>query len=131
VRLPKELEQYMRALEDDEFFVTTWDGSIGKIYPRSIWEENRKVLARNARIAIDLGRYVDHYGSLATIDNQGRILVSPQLRRKLGIENQPVFLRYDNENIEIYSEAALNASLERAEAAGADVLAQLYEDGLK
>lgn len=121
----------MRALEDEEFFVTTWDGSIGKIYPRSVWEENRKVLARNAKFALDMGRFVDLYGSLATIDNQGRLLVSPQLRRKLGIENQPVFLRYDNENIEIYSEAALNASLERAEASSASVLERLYEDGLK
>jgi|GEM_PF-5374651 len=121
----------MRALPDEEFFLTTWDGSIGKIYPRSVWEENRKVLARNAKFAIDLGRYVDHYGSLATIDNQGRILVSPPLRRKLGIENQPVYLRYDNENIEIYSEAALTASLERAEAGAGAVLARLYEDGLK
>ncbi len=121
----------MRSLPEEEFFLTTWEGSIGKIYPRSVWEYNRKVLARNAKFAIDLGRYVDHFGSLATIDNQGRILVSPQLRRKLGIENQPVYLRYDNENIEIYSETALNASLERAEATNQPVLAQLYEDGLK
>lgn len=130
VRLPKQLEEYLRALPDSEFFITTLDGSIGKIYPRTVWENNRKKFAANPKIAIDIGRYADHYGSLSEIDNQSRVLLSPQLRRKLGVENQPLYLRYDNQGVELYSEATQEESLRRAEASAPTVLPDLYDLGV-
>jgi DNA-binding transcriptional regulator/RsmH inhibitor MraZ len=133
VRIPKELEVYMRALPDPEFFLTTWEGSIGKIYPRTVWEHNLEVLARTSDESEDLARFVDHFGSIATLDAQARLLVSPELRRELGIENQQVFLRCAGASIEIYSEAAERASLERARTSAPDVLKKLrrMEGGLK
>ncbi|HWR50414.1 MAG TPA: hypothetical protein VN428_04880 [Bryobacteraceae bacterium] len=130
VRLPKQLEEYLRVLPDKQFFITTMDGSIGKIYPRSVWEDNRKAFAKNKRLAIEISRYADHYGSLTEIDNQARVLLSPELRRKLGVENQPLYLRYDNEGVEIYSEATQDASLRRAEEIAPTVLPELYELGV-
>lgn len=130
VRLPKQIEEYLRALEDHEFFITTLDGSIGKIYPRSVWEDNRKKFAQNPKLALDIGRYADYHGSLSEIDGQGRVLLSPQLRRKLAVENQPVYLRYDARGVEIYSEAAQQASIERAERIAPVVLPDLYDLGV-
>lgn len=130
VRLPKEIEAYLRALPDKTFFITTMDGQIGKIYPRSVWEDNRKAFDKNKAKAADIARFADWHGSLSEIDNQGRVLLSPQLRRRLAVESQPVYLRFDNRGVEIYSEAAQAASLERAEQMAPTVLPDLYELGV-
>ncbi len=134
IRLPKEILEWMQSFPEPEFFITTLEGTIGKIYPISVWRDNGKVFAehkKNPKLAADLARYADFWGSLAEIDGQQRVLVSPNLRRKLGIENQPVHLRYYNDGIEIYSQAALDASMARAESAIETVLPDLMSEGLK
>jgi DNA-binding transcriptional regulator/RsmH inhibitor MraZ len=121
----------MRSLPDQEFFVTTFEGSIGKIYPRTVWEHNLEVLASASDYSEDIARLVDHFGSVASLDSQNRILLSPELRRELGVENQPVFLRCAGASVEIYSETAEKASLERAKANAGEMLKKLRQAGLK
>lgn len=134
IRLPVELLEYLRSLPDQTFFVTTLDGAIGRIYPISTWRANQKTLAthvKDARVAAAIARAADHYGSSAGIDNQGRILTAPDLRRKLGIENQPVYLRYYNDALEFYSQKTLEEALAAAGAAVESTLRDLYAEGLK
>ena len=68
-----------------------------------------------------------HYGAVSDLDTQGRVLVPQVLRRKLSIEDQQVWLGYDNGVIEIYGEAMYQRRLAEAEdgiGAAADLMKQ-------
>jgi len=134
LRLPKEFEDFLRTFPEPEFFVTSLDGSIARIYPIRTWMENQKVLAdfeEDPAMAEDQGFLADHWGGVSTIDAQGRILVPPVLRRKIGIEDQKVNVRFYRSAVEVYSEAESERRLERAMNAPPASRTALLRKGLK
>lgn len=134
VRLPKEFEDFVRTFPEPEFFITSFDGDIGRIYPIAAWRENEKILAEytdDPQAGEDMAFLAHYWGAVSEVDGQGRLLVPPVLRRKLGIEAQPVNLRFYNGGIDIYSESASARRLERATEAVARNFAALRKRGLK
>jgi DNA-binding transcriptional regulator/RsmH inhibitor MraZ len=134
VRLPKEFEDFVRTFPEQEFFVTTLDGAIGRIYPIAVWRENLRLFdeaEQDQQAADDLAYMADYWGSVSGIDAQARVLVPPKLRRELGIENQPVHLRYYRGGIDIYSEAVSERRLAEASSRLAENLAIMRKRGLK
>lgn len=134
VRLPKEFEDFVRTFPEQEFFITSLDGDIGRIYPISVWRENQKLLAdstEDAEAAEDVAFFADYWGSVSGLDAQGRLLVAPVLRKKLGIEGQPVSLRCFKNGIDIFSEAASDKLLQRATDRMQQNLTMLRKRGLK
>ncbi len=134
VRLPKEFEDFLRTYSEPEFFITSMDGSVVRVYPISLWRENLKVLAEfreKPKAAASIRFMVDFWGGVSTIDSQGRVLVPPVLRRDAGIENGKVYLRHDNGAVEIYSEEYSERRLAEAKAALAENLEILQQKGLK
>jgi DNA-binding transcriptional regulator/RsmH inhibitor MraZ len=134
LRLPKEFEDFLRTFPEPEFFVTSLDGDIARIYPIQTWRENEKVLAgfdENPKAARAIAFLADYWGGVSTIDGQGRVLVPPVLRRKLEIEDQKVNVRFYRGAVEVYSEAESGRRLERAMGALADNLEALEKKGLK
>jgi MraZ protein len=108
LKLPVGFQQYFSGLAEKKLFVTSLDRRIGQIYPIANWRESKKFLneqrehqkaARNTLfIAQDLG-------ADSEMDGQGRVLLPPEMRRELGIENQSVRLFAYKGRIEILSEA--------------------------
>jgi MraZ protein len=134
LRLPKEFEDFLRTFPEPEFFVTSLDGSIARIYPIRTWMENQKVLADfedDPEMAEGQGFLSDYWGGISTIDAQGRILVPPVLRRKIGIEDQKVNVRFYRSAVEVYSEAESERRLERAMNAPPASRTALLRKGLK
>jgi DNA-binding transcriptional regulator/RsmH inhibitor MraZ len=134
VRLPKEFEEFLRTFAEPQFFVTSLDGSIGRIYPIQVWRENEKIFEEydeDPQAAEDIRFLADHWGGLSTIDGQGRMLVPPDLRRKIEIEDKKVFLRFYKGGVELYSEAESERRLARASEALAANLPALRKRGLK
>ncbi len=134
VRLPKEFEDFVRTFPEPEFFVTSFGGDIGRIYPIAVWRNNERILAEyteDPQAAEDIAFLAHYWGAVSGLDAQGRVLVPPVLRRKLEIESQPVNLRFYNGAIDLYSEAASARRLERATEAAAQNLAALRKRGLK
>lgn len=134
MRLPKEFEEFVRTFPDQEFFVTTLDGDIGRIYPIEVWRENKRILeeaGEDHQAAEEIAFVADYWGSVSGLDGQARVLVPPALRRKLGIENQPVHLRYYRGAIDIYSEAVSEKRLAQAAGQMPASLAALRKRGLK
>jgi DNA-binding transcriptional regulator/RsmH inhibitor MraZ len=134
LRLPKEFEEFLRTFPEPEFFITTLDGSIARIYPIQTWMENEKVLAEyeeDPNAARDIAFLAHYFGGSSLIDAQGRVLVPPVLRRKLEIEDQKVNVRFYKGAVEVYSEAESERRLARATSALAANLVALEKKGLK
>jgi len=122
LRLPKELEEFLRTWPEPEYFITSVDGAIARIYPIRTWMENEKFLAGfkdNPKAGRDIAFLAHLWGGVSMIDAQGRVLVPQALRRKLQIEDQKVNLRVYRGAVEVYSEA----ESERREASAMEALA--------
>ncbi len=70
-------------------------------------------------------------GSEAEMDGQGRVQFSPELRRYLHIENQPVKVHVVNGAIQVMSEETYQAWRTEAEQSSADDLETLQRAGFK
>jgi DNA-binding transcriptional regulator/RsmH inhibitor MraZ len=134
VRLPKEFEDFLRTFPDPQFFVTSLDGRIGRIYPIETWRQNEIVFEQfdlDPGAADDIRFVADRWGGVSTIDSQGRILVPPELRRRIGIEDQKTYLRYYNGGVDLYSEAESERRMQRGTEALPLNLPELRKRGLK
>jgi len=92
VKLPTAFQEYLTAL-NQKLFVTTLDRRIARLYPIPLWRETKKKLEEENDFtdsAENLLFTALELGSEADMDNQGRVLFSPELRRELGMEDQPV-----------------------------------------
>ena len=112
IKLPVAFKEYLEKFENKRLFVTSLDRRIAQIYPMAIWRDNEKVFESfrdNPRVAKSVAFNAADLGAETEMDGQGRILLSPELRRELGIENAPVRLFAYRGHIEIMSEKIYEA----------------------
>ncbi len=108
IKLPVQFQQYLAALPEKTVFVTSLDRRIARIYPISEWREAEKFFAgfnSNRSLARAAWFNANDLGSEAEMDAQGRLLFSPELRRELQIENQPVHIYGVKRHLEVLSES--------------------------
>ena len=108
VKLPVAFQQYFSALQEKKLFITSFDRRIAQIYPIAVWRENEhffETYRENPKAARNAAFNAADLGAESEMDAQGRILFPPELRRELGIENQPIRLYAHRRRIEILSEA--------------------------
>jgi len=108
LKLPTAFQQYFSALREKKLFVTSLDRRTAQVYPMDVWRGNEKFLDTyrdDVRVARNIAFNAADLGAESEMDSQGRILFSPELRRELGIENQPVKLFAYRGRIEILTEA--------------------------
>ncbi len=133
-KLPSAFQQYLAAQGVKKVFITTIDLSTARLYPIRVWEQNEKLL-ESAGTATAQAKAVSflakHYGDDSELDGQGRFLLPQELRRKLGMENQPVWLGYDKGALEIYGEAVYRKKLAEYEAQAVSALEALQVLGFK
>ncbi len=107
IKLPATFQQYFSALREKTLFVTSLDRRIAQIYPIAVWRDNEKIFEsfrENPRVARSVAFNAADLGAETEMDGQGRVLLSPELRRALEIENSPVHLFAYRGHIEIMSE---------------------------
>jgi MraZ protein len=134
LKLPKDIEEYLKHFAEQGFFVTSLDGDIARIYPMDVWRENLRVLENeqeDPERADRIAYAADYFGAIAAIDNQGRILIPPVLRRRIGIENQPVHVRYSRGAYEVQAEPASDRRMQEAEGSLKPDVVALRKKGLK
>lgn len=133
VKLPASFQQYFAALREKKLFVTSLDRRIAQIYPMAVWRENEKFFdtyREDPRIARNVAFNAADLGAEAEMDAQGRILFPPELRRELGIENQPVKLFAYRGRIEVLSESIYQERKREAAQTAADDVTKLEAAGL-
>ncbi|MGH9719900.1 MAG: division/cell wall cluster transcriptional repressor MraZ [Bryobacteraceae bacterium] len=123
LKLPAGFKTYFESLAEKKLFVTSLDKRVGQIYPAAVWRVNQKFFESyraNPKAAKNVAFNANDLGGDSEMDKEGRILLPPEMRRQLGIENQAVKIFAHKGRIEIYSEAvyqerrrAATASAER------------------
>lgn len=134
LKLPTRFQEYLGSLPDKTFFVTTLGDGIARIYPISVWKENEAILdsfTEDPEAAQRQAFLANAYGSDTEMDGQGRVLISPELRRKLELENQPVQLMFYRGRIDVYRQSAFDSQLAEAETMSQKDRAALGKAGVK
>jgi MraZ protein len=134
LKLPVEFQKYLAGLPEKKLFVTSTDRHMATVYPIAIWRDNENLFANhrdNPKVVKRVWFTAQELGSEAEMDGQGRVQFSPELRRELRIENQPVKVLVVNGAIQVMSEEMYHA--QRAEAAQSpeDDVEILQRAGLK
>jgi len=133
LKLPVTFQQYFSALREKKLFVTSLDRRIAQVYPIAVWRENEKFFdtyREDPRLARNVAFNAADLGAEAEMDGQGRILFPPELRRELGIENQPVRLFAYRGRIEVLSEALYAQRKQEASQTATEDVAKLEAAGL-
>ena len=107
LKLPVGFQEYFAGLQEKKLFVTSLDRRIGQIYPIANWREAKKFLygqKENSQAARRIAFNAQDLGADSEMDNQGRVLLPPEMRRELRIENQSVRLFHYKGRVEILSE---------------------------
>jgi DNA-binding transcriptional regulator/RsmH inhibitor MraZ len=133
LKLPVGFQDFFRALREKRLFVTSMDRKIALIYPIAIWRENEKFFENyrdDPKKARSAAFNANELGSEAEMDSQGRILLSPELRREVGIEDQAVRIYSHKGKIEILSEKVYQERKQEAAKLTDDDLAALQTAGL-
>jgi MraZ protein len=135
LKLPVDVQQYLAAIGDESFFVTSVDDRIARIYPISVWKGNEKVLealaTENPDAADALAFVANDYGAEAKVDPHGRMTLPTDLRRALALENQEVRLDCSQGVINLYSKAEYETRKRQAKDSLAEKLKAAKLKGFK
>jgi len=134
VKLPADFQQFFAKLGVTEFFVTSLDRRIASIYTIPGWRQAEAFLENypaDPEMADDVAFNAADLGGQAELDNQGRLLVPAELRRELGIENQPVRLKAVGTRIDMLSDQMYEERKQRGKTAGSAAVTALRKAGLK
>jgi MraZ protein len=105
VKVPVRMKEYLEKFEDKRLYVTSLDRRIAQVYPMVLWKRTKKFLedfTEDPKAARNLAFIAADLGSETEMDSQARVLFSPELRRELGLEDQPVHLWAFNGHIDVY-----------------------------
>lgn len=115
-------------------FITTVNGTTARIYPTSVWQQNENLLEEDgddtaAKEQVAFVAY--HFGADSDVDAQGRVLMPTELRRKLGMEGEQVYLRCFKQRIEVIGKDVYEQRLSEAMASLDAKVLGLEKKGLR
>jgi MraZ protein len=108
LKLPAAFKTFLDERGEKDVFVTSFDGRIARIYTPAVWAETEAFLTRDGDdFEVREQMYYDamRFGADSRLDDQGRILINTELRREMGVENQPIKLMFYRGVIQFWSEA--------------------------
>jgi len=85
LKIPAQYRQVIESKYGHELYVTSLDGNSVRIYPFPVWIEVEQKLASLPSLDPTIMRFkeaVTYFGSPATMDKQGRVLIQSQLRER-------------------------------------------------
>lgn len=133
LKLPVVFQQYLNSL-GEKVFITSLDLRTIRIYPLSIWKQNESLFDQeqgDPQLVADMSFIANALGADAEMDSQGRVSIHTDLRRRLQIEKQQVYLDCLKGRINVYSEAIYQERMKRAETDLEAKLKALEMRGLK
>jgi MraZ protein len=117
LKLPAKVQEYLGELPEKKLFITLNEG-MAKLYTNGSWDRNLKILqacTTDPDAADRVALIADYYGADAEMDSNGRVTLPQELRRKLGLEDQSVQLRFFEDVIKVYKQSDFMTALAEAE----------------
>jgi MraZ protein len=114
LKIPQAFRRFLEEKYGREFFVTSISGDNARIYPMPVWLEVEQKLQASPSLDPAIVRFrnlVNYYGSLATSDEQGRILIHPLLRTRSGLDGAVAVLGNMN-CLDVWSRERFEAKLQ-------------------
>jgi MraZ protein len=99
LKVPSSFRSIIEPRYGKDFFVTSFRGDSVRIYPLEVYADFEERLLRASQVEplVDrLRNSVNYFGQNASMDGQGRILVHPLLREKVGIDGEVVVIGQQN-----------------------------------
>ena len=134
LKLPAPFQSYFGSLPEKKLFITSLDRRTAQLYTIEAWRQNEKFFDTHLddpELVETIAFIANDLGAEAEMDSQGRVTFSPELRRELGIENQPVRLYAYKGHVEVISERLYDERKRNAGEVTRGDLAKLQKAGLK
>lgn len=130
---PAAAVEYFEAHGVDQFLCTTLDGRIALIYPLQVWLQHIEKMAAmpgKAPAAKRLAFLGNSNGAEVKLDKTGRILLPSNLRSKIAMEKQSVYLVFHSGFVKLMTKPVYEAEYMASNAHLAEDLAALEAEGL-
>lgn len=90
LKLPADFKHEIEKSYNGEFYITSLDGKVIKLYPLQSWEQfEQKVLSdSNYEMREKFADVTSYYGQRAELDAQGRLTVAEWLRTEFGLKGE-------------------------------------------
>jgi MraZ protein len=115
LKVPAEFKRVIDEKYGQQFYITSLDGKIAKVYPFEEWEKIEQKLLNTSDFNASKKKFLDvtnYYGQVVEMDGQGRLLVPGLLREAAGIKGEVAVvgnLRYlEVRNMETYKNELQN-----------------------
>ena len=134
VKLPVAFQRYLEKFEDKRLFVTSLDRRIAVVYPMVLWKQTKKFMenySADPKAAKHLAFNAADLGAETEMDSQARVLFSPELRRELQMEEQPVHLYAFRGHINVFTQAVYEEDKRAATADPVGDQDKLEQAGMK
>jgi MraZ protein len=130
---PGAASKYFEAHGITDFFCTTLDGRIALIYPLQVWLQHIEKMAAmpgKAPAAKRLAFLGNSNGAEVKLDKTGRLLLPSNLRSKIALEKQSVYLVFHSGFVKLMTKPVYEAEYMASNAHLAEDLAALEAEGL-
>ncbi len=91
LKLPTDFERLVSAMNNNQFYVTSVDGTSAEIWPLPEWEKREAKLAEDSTMDDAVQAYLhwtSHYGQQVEMDKQARISLPRTLREEAKLEGE-------------------------------------------
>jgi len=116
LKLPSSFRSVIEPEYGNEFFVSSLRGESARIYPLQVYAELEERLLKASSVqplVSKLRNALNYFGQRAVMDQQGRILIHPLLRKKAEIVGEVAVLGQQN-YLEVWNRAIFESVLETA-----------------
>jgi len=134
LKLPADFKEFLASFGDNRVFITSLDERTLQLYPISVWRYNLEFLmnySEDPEASQSVAIIANANGSGAVIDDQGRVLLPQDIRRRLNLENTTVHLDCYRNQVNIIGPDVVEERLRRARVNLEQKLATLKKAGFQ
>jgi MraZ protein len=114
LKIPTSFRNLIEQQYGKDLFITSISGEFVRIYPMPIWLDIEKKIAAVSSMNPTIQRFlnrVNYYGSVGTLDAQGRVVIQPLLRRSADVTGDVAVLGHQR-YLDVWNHDRIKTKLE-------------------